>query len=165
MPFSYSMIMLQCKAQFWSYAISQYVVCSGGCDISIMCFFVVKLKFKDIACEKMHMLSILARYGFRWHSDKPYRTRLRLVRYGLSECHLNLYRTRMDTICISYWELQTWDWSGSSLLWDPACWLGDVILTQGLRLPHDCWLYGYLNPSTPPIFVWHFLSGEVDDHL
>ena len=38
---------------------------------------------------------------FRWHSDKPYRTRLRLVRYGLSECHLNPYRTRMDTICIS----------------------------------------------------------------
>ena len=48
------------------------------------------------------MISILVRYGFRWHSDKPYRTRLRLVRYGLSECHLNPYRTRMDTICISY---------------------------------------------------------------
>ena len=78
------------------------MVCSGGCDISIMRFFVVKLKFKDISCEKMHMLSILVRYGFRWHSDKPYRTRLRLVRYGLSECHLNPYRTRMDTICISY---------------------------------------------------------------
>ena len=54
-----------------------------------------------ISCEKMHMISILVRYGFRWHSDKPYRTRLRLVRYGLSECHLNPYRTRMDTICIS----------------------------------------------------------------
>ena len=39
---------------------------------------------------------------FRWHTDKPYRTRLRLVRYGLSECHLNPYRTRMDVICISY---------------------------------------------------------------
>ena len=35
------------------------------------------------------MASILVLYGFRWHSDKPYRTRLRLVRYGLSECHLN----------------------------------------------------------------------------
>ena len=45
-----------------------------------------------ISCEKMHMISILVRYGFRWHSDKPYRTRLRLVRYGLSECHLNPYR-------------------------------------------------------------------------
>ena len=73
----------------------------GGCDISIMCFFVVKLKFMVISCEKMHMISILVRYGFRWHSDKPYRTRLRLVRYGLSECHLNPCRTRMDTICIS----------------------------------------------------------------
>ena len=78
------------------------MVCRGGCDISIMCFFVVKLKFMVISCEKMHMISILVRYGFRWHSDKPYRTRLRLVRYGLSECHLNPYRTRMDTICISY---------------------------------------------------------------
>ena len=68
----------------------------------VMCFFVVKLKFMVISCEKMHMISILVRYGFRWHSDKPYRTRLRLVRYGLSECHLNPYRTRMDTICISY---------------------------------------------------------------
>ena len=55
-----------------------------------------------ISCEKMHMASILVLYGFRWHSDKPYRTRLRLVRYGLSECHLNPYRTRMDDICISY---------------------------------------------------------------
>ena len=68
-----------------------------------MCFFVVKLKFMVILCEKMHMISILVRYGFRWHSDKPYQTRLRLVRYGLSECHLNPYRTRMDTICISYY--------------------------------------------------------------
>ena len=71
----------------------------------IMCFFVVKLKFMVISCEKMHMISILVRYGFRWHSDKPYRTRLRLVRYGLSECHLNPYRTRMDTICISYHDM------------------------------------------------------------
>ena len=67
-----------------------------------MCFFAVKLIFKDISCEKLHMLSILGRYGFRWHSGKPYRTRLRLTRYGLSECHLNPYRTRMYTICISY---------------------------------------------------------------
>ena len=67
----------------------------------IMCFFVVKLKFMVIWCEKMYMISIIVRYGFRWHSDKPYRTRLRLIRYGLSECHLNPYRTRMDTICIS----------------------------------------------------------------
>ena len=28
--------------------------------------------------------------------------RQRLVRYDLSECHLNPYRTRMDAICISY---------------------------------------------------------------
>ena len=27
---------------------------------------------------------------------------LRLIRYGLSECHLSPYLTRMDTICISY---------------------------------------------------------------
>ena len=38
---------------------------------------------------------------FRWHADKPYRTRLRLVRCGLSACHLNPYRTRMDVTCIS----------------------------------------------------------------
>ena len=50
--------------------------------------------------EDMHMVSILVRYGFRWHSDKPYRTSRRRVRYGLSECHLNPYRTRMDIICI-----------------------------------------------------------------
>ena len=43
---------------------------------------------------------ILVRYGSRWHSDS-----LRLVRYGLSECHLNPYRTRMDTICISSGQL------------------------------------------------------------
>ena len=48
----------------------------------------------------MHMVSIRVRYGFRWHSDKPYRTSRRRVRYGLSECHLNPYRTRMDIICI-----------------------------------------------------------------
>ena len=63
----------------------------------------MKLKFKVISCEKMHMISIRVRYGFRWHSDKPYRTRLRLVRHDLSEWHLNPYRTRMDTICISCW--------------------------------------------------------------
>ena len=59
------------------------------------------LKSKDIWCEKMHMASILVRYGCRWHSDKPYLTRLWLVRYDLSECYLNPYRARMDTICIS----------------------------------------------------------------
>ena len=48
----------------------------------------------------MHMASIRVRYGFRWHSDKPYRTSRRRVQYGLSECHLNTYRTRMDIICI-----------------------------------------------------------------
>ena len=53
-------------------AISHSVVCSGGCDISIMHFFVVKLKFKVILCEKMHMISIFVRYGFRWYYDKPY---------------------------------------------------------------------------------------------
>ena len=26
---------------------------------------------------------------------------MRRVRYGLSECHINSYRTRMDAICIS----------------------------------------------------------------
>ena len=46
------------------------------------------------------MASILVRYGLRWHSDKPYRTSRRRVRYGLSECHLNTYHTRMDAICI-----------------------------------------------------------------
>ena len=50
--------------------------------------------------DDMHMVSIRVRYGFRWHSDKPYRTSRRRVRYGLSECHLNPYRTRMDIICI-----------------------------------------------------------------
>ena len=49
----------------------------------------------------MHMASILVQYGFRWHSDKPYQTRLRLVRYDLSDP----YRTQMDAICISYLEL------------------------------------------------------------
>ena len=48
----------------------------------------------------MHMASIRVRYGFRWHSDKSYRTSRRRVWYVLSECHLNPYRTRMDAICI-----------------------------------------------------------------
>ena len=60
--------------------------------------FLMELKFKGMLCEKMHMASILMRYRFIWHSDKPYRTRLQLVRYDLSECHLNPYRTQMDTI-------------------------------------------------------------------
>ena len=30
-----------------------------------MRFFVVKLKFRVISCEKMHMISILVRYGYR----------------------------------------------------------------------------------------------------
>ena len=63
-------------------------------QLESMCFFVVKLKFMVISCEKMHMISILVRYGFRWHSDKPYRQYI--------ELNLNPYRTRMDTICISY---------------------------------------------------------------
>ena len=33
------------------------------------------------------------RYGYRWHSDKPYQTSLM--------CHLNPYRMRMDVISIS----------------------------------------------------------------
>ena len=41
----------------------------------------------------------------RWHSDKSYRTSRRRVRYGLSECHLNPYRTRMDIICIFAYEI------------------------------------------------------------
>ena len=111
--------------QFWSDAISHSVdhtprlshnvkyssdltpyhtlwIASGTYNISIMCFFVVKLKFKVILCEKLHIISILVRYWIIWHSDKPYRTSLRLVRYGLSESHLNPYRTRMDAICLSY---------------------------------------------------------------
>ena len=79
-----------------------HIALAGVCDFSHYFFFVIKLKFKGLSCEKMHMASILVLYGFRWHSVKPYRTRLRLIRYGLSECHLNPYRTRMDTICISY---------------------------------------------------------------
>ena len=46
------------------------------------------------------MVSIWVRYGFRWHSDKSYRTSRRRVRYGLSECHLNPCRTRIDIIYI-----------------------------------------------------------------
>ena len=64
---------------------------------------VFNFKFKGISCAKMHMASIIVRYGLRWHSDKPYQTRLRLIRYDLSECHLNPYRTRMDATCISYY--------------------------------------------------------------
>ena len=45
-----------------------------------------------------YMASIRVRYGFRWHSDKPYRTSRRRVRYGLSECQLTPYRTSMDAI-------------------------------------------------------------------
>ena len=48
----------------------------------------------------MHMASIRVRYGYERHSDKPYQTSRRLVRYGLSECHLNPYRPTMDAICI-----------------------------------------------------------------
>ena len=69
----------------------------------------------------MHMVSIRVRYGFRWHSDKPYRTSRRRVRYGLSECQLNPYRTRMDIICIFSHEItlnlsfttkkRTWSWN------------------------------------------------------
>ena len=51
------------------------------------------------------MASILMLHGFRWHSDKPYQTRLRLVRYVLSECHLNPYCTQMDAICTYSWLL------------------------------------------------------------
>ena len=71
-------------------------------NFNYVCSLLWNIKFKVISYKKMHMISILVRNGFRWHSDKPYRTRLRLIRYGLSECHLNPYRTRMDTICISY---------------------------------------------------------------
>ena len=61
----------------------------------------------------MHMASILVRYVFRGHSDKPYQPRLRLVRYRLSECHLNPYRTRMDAICISAGHCFYADFNGS----------------------------------------------------
>ena len=44
-------------------------------------------------------------------------TRLRLVRYGLSECHLNPYRTQMDTICISYQHMNM----GILIDWDKIC--------------------------------------------
>ena len=63
-------------------------------------FSFIWINVKVIPYGKMHMASILVRIGFRWYYYEPYRTRLRLVRYGLSECHLKPYRTQMDTICI-----------------------------------------------------------------
>ena len=57
-------------------------------------------RFHRRQSDYMHMASIRVRYGFRWHSVKPYRTSHRPFRYDLSECHLNSYRTRIDVIYI-----------------------------------------------------------------
>ena len=85
------------------------------------------------------MISILVRYGFRWHSDKPYRTHLRLVRYGLSACQLNPYRTRMDTICISYCaDVMSVGGSSRYILMVSECWSHVFIIwmpwSQNLRV-------------------------------
>ena len=41
--------------------------------------------------------------------------------------------------------------------------LGNEIHIQGLHLPHNCWLCGYLSPMTPILFPLY--AGEAEDHL
>ena len=48
-----------------------------------------------LRCYDTHMISIRVWYGYGWHSDQMSRRR---VRCGLSECHLNPYRTVMDAL-------------------------------------------------------------------
>ena len=69
-------------------------------QLESMCFFVVKLKFMVISCEKMHMISILVRYGFRWHSDKPYRTPSKPISHS-NGYHMHIICNSLSTKCIS----------------------------------------------------------------
>ena len=55
-----------------------------------MCFFVVKLKFMVISCEKMHMISILVRYGYIALEWIPYAYHMRIA----------LVRTKMNLILL-----------------------------------------------------------------
>ena len=87
--------------------------------------------------DDMHMVSIRVRYGFRWHSDKPYRTNRRRVRYGLSEFHLNPYRKRMDVMCIFSHEIPL-NWSSirkQKLIWNitNTCWEPQSAIWRQIR--------------------------------
>ena len=50
----------------------------------------------------MHMVSIRVRYGFRWHSDKPYRTsRERVGLDGTLTSHIERVADEFDMACQS----------------------------------------------------------------
>ena len=72
---------------------------AGVCDISNELCFLMEFKFNVFRVRKCIWHPFSCDMGLNGTLTE---THLRLVRYGVSECHLNPYRTQMDAICTSY---------------------------------------------------------------